>query len=427
MKFDVQNKLAGLLVAGILVQTSLVNAADWPQYRGPGHDATSTEKILTQWPATGLKAIWKTPTPTGFSSFTVSQGKAFTVVRRAIDGADQEVCIALEADTGKELWAMPVGIAKYDGGGDEGAKENRGGDGPRSTPSVDGDRVYVLSAHHGLFCFDIASGKTLWSKDIQKEYGGKMIQWQSAASPLIEGDLIFVNSTAPGKCLMAFNKKDGTLAWAGQEDKMTQANPIAATILGTRQVIFFTQSGLVSVEPATGKVLWRHKFPYSVSTAASPVVGGDIVYCSAGYGVGGGAAKITKSGDTFTATELWRKPNKVISHWSTPLYYDGHLYGMFSFKEYGKGALKCVDIATGNEVWSKEGFGPGGVIMANGHLIVLNDQGELVLVKADPGAYNEVSRFKAVDGKCWSTPALSNGRVYARSTVQGGCFEIGVK
>jgi outer membrane protein assembly factor BamB len=427
MIFDSRIRFAGLLAAGILVQTSLVNAADWSQYRGLNHDAVSTEKILTQWPADGLKAVWKTPTPTGFSSFTISQGKAFTVVQRTVDGASKEVCVALDADSGKELWAAPVGIAKYDGGGDDGAKENRGGDGPRSTPSVDGDRVYVLSAQQELFCFDIASGKTIWSKDIFKEYGGKNIQWQSAASPLIEGDLIFVNSTAPGKCLLAFNKKAGALAWAAEDDKMTHANPIAATILGTRQVIFFAQSGLVSVEPATGKVLWRHKFPYNVSTAASPVVGGDVVYCSAGYGVGGGAAKITKSGDTFTATELWRKPNKVISHWSTPVYYDGHLYGLISFKEFGKGSLKCIDIATGNEVWSKEGFGPGGVILAEGHLIVLNDQGELVLVKADSAAYNEVARFKAVDGKCWSTPALSNGRIYVRSTVQGGCFEVGAR
>ena len=427
MIFDVKSRFAGLLAAGILVQTSLINAADWSQYRGPGHDAVSAEKILTQWPTNGLKAVWKTPTATGFSSFTVSQGKAFTVVQRSIDGSNQEVCIALDADSGKELWVSPVGIAKYDGGGDDGAKENRGGDGPRSTPSVDGDRVYVLSAQQMLFCLEIASGKALWSKDIQKEYGGKMIQWQSATSPLIEGDLVFVNSTAPGKCLMAFNKKDGVLAWAAEDDKMTHATPIAATILDTRQVIFFTQSGLVSVEPATGRVLWRYKFPYNVSTAASPVVGGDIVYCSAGYGVGAGAAKIAKSGTTFTATELWRKPNKVISHWSTPLYYEGHLYGLISFKEFGKGHLKCIDIATGNEVWSKEGFGPGGLILANGHLLVLNDQGELVLVKADAAAYNEISRFKAVDGKCWSSPALSNGRIYVRSTAQGGCFEIGAR
>lgn len=427
MKFNSSVKFAGLLAAGILAQTSMVDADDWSQYRGSNHDATSTEKILAQWPADGLKVVWKTPTPTGFSSFVIGQKKVFTVVQRTIDGENKEVCVALDADSGKELWSAPVGIAKYDGGGDDGAKENRGGDGPRSTPSVDGDRVYVLSAQQELFCFDIASGKTIWSKDIFKEYGGKNIQWQSAASPLIEGDLVFVNSTAPGKCLLAFNKKDGKLAWAAEDDKMTHANPVAATILGTRQVIFFTQSGLVSVEPTTGKVLWRYKFPYNVSTAASPVVGGDIVYCSAGYGVGGGAVKITKSGDTFAATELWRKPNKVISHWSTPVYCDGHLYGLISFKEFGKGSLKCIDIATGNELWSQEGFGPGGLILAGGHLIVLSDQGELVLVKADPAAYKEDARFKAIDGKCWSTPALSNGRIYVRSTVQGGCFEIGAK
>lgn len=430
--FRVSGHLLGSLAATTLFTAATTGlASDWPQYRGPNHDGISTEKILTQWPATGLRELWKVPLNTGFSTFSVAQGKAFTLVRRLVDGTDQEFCVALDAQTGKELWASPLGIAKYQDGGDSGAADNRGGDGPRSTPTIDDGRVYVLSAYLQLYCFDASTGKTLWSKDIAKEYDGKVIAWQNAASPLIDGDLLFVASTGPGKSLLAFHKTDGSLAWKGQNDKMTQATPIAATILGVRQIIFFTQSGLVSVVPNTGNVLWRYPFPYAVSTAASPVVAGDLVYCSAGYGVGGGVARISKEGDKWTATEVWReswkeskqRPKEVVSHWSTPVYRDGYLYGLFSFKDFSKGPLKCVELATGKVVWTKEGFGPGGTLLVDSTVLVLDDRGNLVLVEATPKGYHELARFKALAGKCWNAPAISNGRIYARSTKEGVCVD----
>lgn len=406
---------------------SIAQGADWPQYRGPNHDGASAEKILKSWPATGLKKLWNTPLNSGFSSFTVGQGKAFTIVRRVGGGADQEVCVALDAATGKEAWSRVLGQAKYQGGGDSGTPDNRGGDGPRSTPTLDGGRVYALSAYLQLNCYAADSGQPVWNLDLLKEYGGKLITWQSAASPLIDGDLIFIHGVAPGQCLMAFNKQDGKLVWKGQNDLMTHATPVAATISGVRQVIFFAQSGLVAVAPLTGEVLWRYKFPYNVSTAASPVVGGDIVYCSAGYDVGAGAVKISQADGKFIATELWRRPKAIMSHWNTPVYHEGHLYGLFGCKDYGKAPLQCVDIKTGEEKWTKTGFGPGGLLLVDGRLLILDDRGNLVLAKATPEAFQEEGRFKAVDGKCWNVPALSNGRLYARSTKEGACFDISVQ
>ena len=136
----------------------------------------------------------------------------------------------------------------------------------------------------------------------------------------MDGDLIFVAGGGPGQALLAIHKKSGQPAWQGQDDRMTHATPAVATILGQKQVIFFTQSGLVSLDTKSGTLLWRHKFPYNVSTAAAPVVSGNIVYCSAGYGVGSSAAQITKTGTAWTATELWRLTgNKICNHWSTPV------------------------------------------------------------------------------------------------------------
>ena len=417
--------MKSLLLPVFLAAFLDASAADWPAYRGPTHDGIASEKILFQkWNATGPAQVWKTPTTNGFSSFAVAGGRAFTLVQRSVEGVNAEVCIALDAQTGRELWAANLGYAKYQGGGDSGTRDNSGGDGPRSTPCADGNLVYALDTRLVLTCLNAATGREVWKHDIVAEFAGKNIGWGSAASPLVEGELVFVAGGGPGQSLLAFNKKNGSVMWKAGDEKMTHATPIAATILGTRQIVFFTQSGLVSVLPQTGQPLWKYAFPYNTSTAASPVVSNDIVYCSAGYGVGAGACRIAKSGTAFTATEIWRKPNDLINHWSTPVVKDGFLYGMFSFKKYGEGPLKCVEIATGTEKWSQPGFGAGQVILVGNQVLALSDKGEIVLIETTPAAYRETARAKVVGGKCWSTPAFSNGRAYVRSTTEGACVQL---
>lgn len=421
--------LFGALALALGAVNLSVSGADWPQYRGSNHDGIVSEPMAKTWPANGPKQVWLTPLTDGFSSFTIAQGRAVTLVKRTLDGADQEVCVALDAQTGKELWATPIDKAKYDSGGDSGAADNRGGDGPRSTPTLDGDHVYTLSGYLSLACLDARTGQVQWTNNLVKTFGGKVIPWQSAESPVLEGDLIFLNINAPDQPLVALHKLDGTLAWksGAKGDGMTQASPIVATILGVRQVIFFAQSGLVAVKAQDGQVLWRYAFPYNVSTAASPVVAGDMVYCSAGYDVGGGAVQLSKTGDDFTVKQLWRTPKKVVSHWSTPVYLDGHLYGLFGFKEFGKGPLKCLELATGNEVWSQPGFGPGGVLLVDGRLLILGDKGQVILAAASPKGYTELARAQVEIGKCWNVPAFSNGHLFARGTKAGVCLDLSPK
>lgn len=407
-----------------------VHAADWPQYRGPNLDGSTVEKIATKWPAGGPKALWKVPAPSGFSSFTVAGGKAFTQITRNIGGVDREVAIALDANTGKEAWAFPVGGTAYGhNGGNAGAPGNDGGDGPRSTPTVVAGKVYVLSSDLALFCLDANTGKQVWTHDLMKEFAGRNITWKNAASPLVDGNLVFVAGGGAGQSFLAFNKDSGALAWKSQDENMTHSTPVVASIHGVKQVVFFVKSGLVSVTAADGKLLWKAPYRFNVSTAITPVIAGDIVYCSAGYGVGGGAFKVSKVGADFKAEQLWQIPGdkEVANHWSTPVLKDGHLYGMFQFKEYGTGALKCVELATGKVKWSKPGFGPGNVILLGGQVLALSDAGELVVVDAMPSAYKEVSRAKVVSGKCWSTPVVSNGRVYVRSTKEAACFDVSAK
>jgi outer membrane protein assembly factor BamB len=401
-------------------------AADWPSYRGATGDGMASEPIRAQWPATGLKRVWRVETPGGFSSFAVAGDMAFTVISRNLGGATVETCVALDANTGKELWAAPTGPAQYPGGGDSGATANRGGDGPRSTPAVDGPRVYVYSSAMVLHCLDANSGRPVWKKDIIAEHAGRNIGWKSALSPVIEGDLVLVAGGGAGQAMLAFHKKTGAQAWKSGDAQMTHATPVVATLHGVRQAIFFLQSGLAAVNPQTGESLWDFPFPYRTATACSPVVAGDTVFCTAGYEVGGGACVVSKSGDGFEAREVWRRRGnaQAASLWSTPVHHAGHLYGMISFKQYGDGPLKCLDLRTGEVKWQQPGFGAGNVILAGQHLIALSDDGHLALVEATPAAYREVARFKALDGKCWTTPALANGRLYVRSTKEGACFEL---
>ena len=412
--------------AGLAMLAMTLRAEPWPEYRGADGDGVVKGKILTTWPAEGPKKLWTVPTATGFSSFSVSDGRAFTLVTRSVDGTLSEVCLALDAGSGKELWATAIGVAKYPGGGDSGAQDNKGGDGPRSTPAVNAGRVYVYSADMVLSCLDAAGGKRLWKKDILAEFGGKNIGWKSAMSPAVDGELVYVAGGGVGQAMLAFNKVSGANVWKSGDDTLTHASPLVATVHGVSQVIYMMQSGLVAVNSATGTGLWRQAFPHRTSTACLPVLAGDTVFCTAGYEIGGGAYQIGKSGAEFTTKELWRaKGNKPVgSLWSPPVYSEGFLYGMLSFKQFGKGPLKCVDVKTGEVKWEQAGFGTGNVILAGDHLVALSDDGHVSLVEASPAGFKEKARFKAVSGKCWSTPAIADGRLYVRSTKEAACFDL---
>jgi outer membrane protein assembly factor BamB len=417
------------LLALALFSSSAValHATDWPQYRGPNGDGTTPDKIATTWGA-APKVLWKVPGGTGFSSFAVAGNKCF-VIEGEDKGGLHEVLVARDAATGKTLWSADLGAVKYQGGGDSGTNENKGGDGPRSSPTIVGNIVVAMHSDLALQAFDVASGKPLWNHDLMKEFAGRNVSWSNAASPLLEGGLLYVGGGGAGQSLLALDPKTGAVVAKGGDEKITHATPIVATILGQRQIIFYMQSGLVAVEPKTLKELWKAPVKYSVSTAASPVVAGDVVYASAGYGVGAFAFKISKDGAAWKAEQIMRVPGdrNIPNHWSTPVLYQGYLYGMFQFKKYGSGPVKAVKLPDGEIKWEKEGFGPGQAVLTNGSLLALSDAGELVLIPAQPDGYKELARAKVIDGKCWTTPVISNGLVFVRSTKEAACVDLRAK
>lgn len=416
--------LAATILAAILTTAAI--AEQWPQYHGTNSNRTTAEKITNRdWKASAPKKLWKANTPTGFSSFIVAGGNAYTVIQEEIDGIPSEVCIAFDAEEGTTQWKANLDLWRVDnGGGNAGASDNKGGDGPRSTPAYSDGHVYCYTSDIRLVCLSAKDGSEIWAVEIAKQHGGKNIRWDNASAPIIEGNLVIVQGGGPDQSFLAFDKQKGALKWKSGNYTMTHATPVATTINNQRQVLFFCQKGMVSVDPKDGSKLWSHKFPFKVSTAASAVVENDIVYFAAGYGVGSTAIKVAKDNST---TQLWfSEGNKpVTNHWSTPLVKDGHLYGMFGFKEYAKGPLKCIELATGKVKWEHPGYGPGGVCLAGDTLVCLGDAGQVTLVKATPESYQELSRMdNAVSGKCWSSPVLSGGKIYIRSTVEAACLDV---
>lgn len=418
------NPRAGRCVLAVLLISSLppLRAADWPQYRGPNQDGVSTETIRTNWTAQPPPQLWQVPLGAALSSLSIQNGRVFTMEREGntIDG--RERCVALDAATGQRLWSADVDLADYPHGG------VGGDDGPRSTPTADGDRVYALGSYLNLVCLNAANGQVVWSRNLVADfptltsgtYRG-VVDWQSAGSPLVVGDLVYVASAANTDRLFAFNKYTGALVWRRHNDTMTQASPVFSTIAGVPQIVFFTRSGLVSVNPLTGDQFWRYTFPFSTSSAASPVVGGDTVYCSAAYGSGAGVVRVTNDGGALTATQVWRTAGANQNHWATPVYHDGHYYGV-----YGQSVLNldCIDATTGVRKWRRSGVGYGSVLKVGPHLLVFEDDGWVALAQLDSTAYREIDRFQAITGRCWNNPAVADGILYVRSTLAAAAYRV---
>ncbi|MBI5688631.1 MAG: PQQ-binding-like beta-propeller repeat protein [Verrucomicrobia bacterium] len=414
------------IVPGLGAGLSFATAAEWSHLMGPNLDRKAAEPAPARWTAGQPRRVWETPAVGGFSSFVTGGGRAYTVILADGEGGKRETAIAVDRQNGKELWRTTLGIATYEKGGDRGAKGNDGGDGPRATPVFADGRIFVFGSKFDLYALQADTGKVIWKRDLIKEHGGKAIQWSNAITPLLVGDRLLVAGGGEKQTYLALRPATGEVIWKSGTDRPTHATPALATIHGQQQAIFLMVRGLVAIDPADGRELWHYPFPFRVSTAASPVVWNDMVFCTAGYGVGGAACQLKRDGSKWEVTELWRSPSNkdTAAHWSTPVVHEGYMYGCYGYAEYGTAAFKCVDIRTGKVQWSQPGFGHGQVIMAGNRLIATSDGDRLVLLEPDPKAYREVVGAKVIEGKVWASPALSGGQVLLRSTTHGVCLEL---
>ena len=389
-----------LLPASVLLSGALCAGAgefDWPCFHGPERNNISKEKNrLGAWPADGPKRVWKAGVGGGFSSVSVAGGRLYTM--GVVNG--QETVWCLDALTGKELWkhSYPYVFKPqyYEGGSSV-------------TPTVDGDRAYSLGQSGELKCFEAASGKIVWQSNLAKDLAVDVPMWGFASSPYIEGDLLILNAGLHG---LALNKATGLTVWATGKGAAGYSSAVPFVSEGRRAVAFLAAKEVVALEAETGKLLWQHpwKTEYDVN-AADPVIESGKVFISSSYGSGCALVQF----NPLPPREVWRNKN-MQSHFNSVVLLDGFLYGVDG--EAGKPAsLKCLDWQTGDVKWSQKGLGLGALTAADGKLIIVSEKGELVIAEATPAAFKPLARAQVLGGKCWTTPVLSDGRVYARNST----------
>ena len=384
-------------------------ADDWGQWRGPNRNGIVTEKNWNaQWPAEGLKKLWEANGGVGLSSFTVSEGKVFTMGNR--EGTDCVICY--DAETGKLLWEHQYPCDP---------KDPNGYPGTRVTPTVDGTRVYTVSRLGQMFCLNKADGKPIWQNDFAKDFAapvptpGTKAWWGYAGSPLIEGNLAIVETGAPGASLVALDKATGKVIWKSGDDKAGYSSPFAYTYKGERCVAMFSADGIVGRSIKDGKELWRSKWKTSWNVnAATPVIDNGRVFISSGYNTGCALVDFSEN----PAKVVWQNKN-MRNHVCTCVLWNGYLYG-FDEKE-----LRCLDWNTGEVKWTQQGFGKGCLFIADGKLVIYSDNGLLALAQPSPESFKEICRAPALGGKdTWAMPVLANGRLYCRTGERVICFDL---
>lgn len=403
------------LCGSLVVMASLAGlawAGDWPHWLGPVSNGSSPETgLLTQWPTAGPKVVFDVPGGDGYSSIAIAGGKAFTLVQR---GAE-EIVLSLDSVKGNELWKTPLGPGF----------RNQYGNGPRSTPWIDGDRVFVQSVNGPLACLDAKSGEIVWRKDLLKEFGGKNITWGLSASPVVADNLVLAIPGAKDAGVAAFDKTTGKLVWKTGSDKAAYASPVIATVGGTKQAVFFTASGLLGVSLAKGEELWRQpwKTDFDCNIMTPIVVEGDKLFVSSGEGNGCVLFQLEAAAAPKAVWQSKGRKSVMINYWANPVVHEGYLYG-FAGEFSNKVHLRCIDLKTGKTQWTEEDFGKGSVTLADGHLFITTKTGELVLVRANPKAYEEKVRVQIL-GDNRTAATLANKRLYLRDLKKIVCLDLG--
>jgi outer membrane protein assembly factor BamB len=381
-------------------------SAGWPQWLGPDRNGISSETGLFG-DKLSLHESWRVQGGKGFSGLSVAGNRIYTMY---IHGGD-EYAVCLDARNGEVLWRTRT---------DDNLVERQGGDGPRATPTVDGETVYVFSAYGKLHALDSQTGTQQWSHDLVREFGSERPNWGFCASPLVEGDLVLIEAGGKdGQSLIAFDKTSGKVAWATGSDKTGYSSPIATTIGQTRQAVFFTGDGLISATPQHGRVLWKHpwKTSHDINIATPVFIPPNRFFISSDYGTGGSVVEVNLTDGGYEVAEVWRN-KEMKNHFATSIYYQGHLYG------FDSSILKCLDAETGTEKWKTRGYGKGALIVADGHLVILGEQGNLGLAAATPAGFVEKANTQVFRSKCWTAPALADGRLYLRDESEIVCLNV---
>ncbi len=395
-------------------------AADWPQWRGPNRDGHSAETgLLDAWPKEGPKLLWSIAEAdkigTGYGSPAVVGDKLFIIGANGAKQGATEFVTCLNLKDGSKVWQQELKTS-------EGRFLDGWGGGPRSTPTVDGDKLYVLGATGDLVCLGKEKGDVLWSKNLVKDFGGGIPQWGYSESPLIDGDNLICTPGGKGG-VIALEKKTGKTAWQCKEstDAAGYSSPVVAEVGGVKQYVQQTMSSALGVRASDGKLLWKAgSIGRRTAVIPSPVVFGDYVFYTAGYGAGCECFKLEKDGDGTKATEVYSKNKVVANQHGGVLRVGDYIYG-----HSDSSGWVCFDMKKGGEdaIWKNKGVGKGSCSFADGFLYCYaENDGKVGLVKATEKEYKSSGEFTVPKksslrpgaGKVWAHPVISNGKLILR-------------
>jgi outer membrane protein assembly factor BamB len=391
--------LCALLVGAALEAQS--TATDWPQWRGPERNGVSHEAgLLKEWPKSGPPLVWSaSQLGAGYGSVSVSGGRVY------VQGMKnrQSLVTSLDATSGKIAWSVAVGPSG----------ENDRGSGPRSTPTVDGDRVYTLTESGDLACLQAADGKVVWRRNILQDFRGRNISWLVSESPLVDGNLVIVTPGGRNAGIVALDKLTGKTVWAAKDlsDEAGYASPIVADVQGVRTIMTLMSSAAVGVRASDGRLLWRYaNVANNTANITTPVYADGKAFFTSAYGTGGALLGLRSTGEGMQAQEIYFTRN-MQNHHGGVVVVDGYLYG------FNNAILTCMEFATGKVMWRDRSVGKGSVIYADGRLYVLGENNVVGLVEATPLGYRERGRFTVADQgwPSWAHLAIGGGRLFVRN------------
>ena len=442
-----------LLLLAATASAASSGSFDWPQWQGPDRDAISKERgLLKKWPKDGPPLVWEIKgLGGGYSAPSVAAGRIFGMSYRG----DKEVVWALSETDGKTLWVTPLGPVVSQG-------MPQGKEGPGCTPTVDGERLYVIGDGGNLACLQVSDGKIVWQRSMTRDLGGRMPTWSYRESPLVDADKVICTPGSPDATLAALDKLTGNTIWKSQLPEGSSAGPgapgrgaggpaprrgrggfarsgaayasaIAIDFDGVRQYVQLTARTLVGVAASDGKVLWRYDKPANPNgiNCSTPLYHDGMVFAASAYGAGGGTVKLSKDpSGGINAEEVWFS-KKIQNHHGGVVLYDGCLYGANGGNEGG--ALVCLDFQTGKVLWNQreEQRAPkGSIAVADGRLYYRTENGAVLLIEPSPKQYVERGRFEQPDRSTapdWSHPVIANGKLYLRDQDVLLCYDVKAK
>jgi len=380
----------------------------WTDFRGPARDGRYTQsRIRTDWPADGLEPLWHQPIGGGYASFTIAEGRAFTIEQRR----DQEVVTAYDVLTGRELWNHAWSSH---------FQESMGGPGPRATPTWHDGRVYALGATGFLWSLDADTGDVIWERNILEDSQGTNLTWAMSSSPLVVDDRLIVQPGGPnGWSVVAYDLDTAEVVWHALDDAQSYTSPMNVTLAWEQQVLVVTADRVAGLEADDGRLLWEYPWsPSMVPNIAQPILVGDNqLFLSASYGHGATMLQLVPQDGGIVVETVWRN-NRMKNRFSSSVLYDGYIYGL------DESILACIDASTGELQWKGGRYGYGQLLLAGDHLVVLTEDGELVLVHATPDGHDEVASTRAIEGKTWNVPALADGRLLVRNAREMAAFDL---